>query len=131
MNTKDKGNITEAKILAALVSAGHKVLIPWGDNLRYDLALDQNGSLVRVQCKTGNYINGAIVFATASTYAHRGGCRKTYRGQADLFGVYCSVTDEVYLVPVGDVGVSSAYLRVEPPKHLGGGEIRWAKDYEI
>jgi hypothetical protein len=131
MNTKDVGNTTEAMVLAALVKAGHAVLVPWGDNLRYDLAIDDAGKLLRIQCKTGRYQHGAVEFAACSSTTHRkAGKKQTYHGQADFFGVYCPQLDTVYFVPIKDVGVSTGILRVEAPKNSQVKKIRWAKDYE-
>ena len=46
------GNIGEAKAISWLVEHGISVSIPFGDNERYDLVIDNNGSLERVQVKT-------------------------------------------------------------------------------
>lgn len=44
MNTKDKGNIGEAVILAEFMKKGIPVSIPFGDNARYDLIAEFNGN---------------------------------------------------------------------------------------
>lgn len=102
MNTKDVGDVTVAMVLASLVKAGRAVLIPFGDNRRYDLVIEEDQCFKRIQCKTGHMMsNGSIRFSTCSSTFHRSGGRKmSYRGQADLFGVYCKETNKVYLVPV-------------------------------
>jgi hypothetical protein len=53
MQTREKGNLTEAKILAALLAAGYLVSIPFGEGHKYDFIIDDSVSLWRVQCKTG------------------------------------------------------------------------------
>ena len=50
-NPASKDKNSEAVILAALVKLGKSVLIPSGEE-RYDLALDEGASWVRMQCKT-------------------------------------------------------------------------------
>lgn len=132
MNTKDKGDISEAAILAKLVKSGKTVLTPWGDNKRYDLAIDNGGKLERIQCKTGHINKGCIVFHTSSCATGRGGdikC-KSYRGDADKFAVYCPENDKTYIIPVSECGVSHCSLRLDEP--LGGNKkyIKWAKNYE-
>ena len=102
MNTKHIGDVTEAMILAALVRKSRTVLVPFGDNARYDLVYEEAGKFVRVQCKTGRVKNGCVRFATASSYAHRGGKRNGYEGEADYFGVYRPQTNDCYLVPLSD-----------------------------
>ena len=39
MQTREKGNLTEAKILAALVAAGYLVSMPFGDGHKYDFII--------------------------------------------------------------------------------------------
>jgi hypothetical protein len=131
MNSKDKGNTTEAMILAALIRVDRNVLVPWGDNLRYDLAYDDNGQLIRVQCKTGRYRKGAVVFATCSSMAHRGKRARNYRGQADFFGVYCPQLRKTYLVPVNECGRRSCTLRLRAPKNKQITKVRLAADFEF
>ena len=136
-NTATKGEISECIILAKLVQLGYKCLVPWGHDHSYDIAIDDDGRLVRVQCKTARYIEktGCLAFNTAITYARVGGklhIVKGYRGRADYFGVYSPDLNTVYLIPVAVVPPSSsAYLRVKPTKNNQEKGVRWAKDYEI
>src|SRR5215216_5836462 len=86
MHTREKGILTEAKILEALVAAGYLVLIPFGDGHKYDFVIDDEVSLRRVQCKTGRVRSGALHF-NAYSKAGNGYARVSYRGLADLFAV--------------------------------------------
>jgi hypothetical protein len=131
MNSKDVGNISEAMILATLIRAGCTVLRPFGDNVRYDLAIDANGLLIRVQCKTGSRIQGVIQFPTSSSQNHRGRGRQGYKGQADYFGVYSPDTGECYFIPVEECSRSSCALRVQTVKSCQKKKIRFARDYDI
>lgn len=54
-----------------------------------------------------------------------------YRGDADLFGVYCPETRGVYLVPVDEVGKRSCRLRVAPTRNNQRQNVRWARDHEL
>ncbi len=135
-NTTRKGEITESAILARLIQSGYRCLIPWGHDHRYDIAIDDDGKLVRVQCKTARYIEegGCLEFNTAITYARVGGkphIRKGYKGEADYFGVYSPETGKFYLIPVDDVPDSEAKLHLHPTKNNQQKGIRWAQDYEI
>lgn len=132
MSPKTVGEITEARVLAALLQAGAVVLTPFGDNQRYDLVIENDGVFKRVQCKTGRLRNGTIVVNGSSISApHRGGKRKDYRGSADLFGVYCPDTDECYLVPVDEVPVNEFRLRVDPVVGNNPKAVRMAAPYRI
>ena len=131
-NSKSVGDITQSQVMAALLRRGKNVLMPFGDNCRYDLVVEQDGLFARVQCKTGRVDRGAVVFAVASSQYHRGGKRQDYRGQVDAFGVFCPDNGKVYIVPIHDLPlVREAKLRLEPPRNLQIKGIRWAARYEV
>ncbi len=135
-STTRKGEITESAVLARLIQLGYRCLIPWGHDNRYDIAIDDDGKLVRVQCKTARYTEegGCLEFNTDITYARVGGkphIRKGYKGEADYFGVYSPDTGKVYLVSVDDTPSSGATLRLHPSKNNQQKGVRWAQDYEI
>ncbi len=63
MNTKLKGDLAEQAVTLKALELGWEVLRPVGDRLPYDLVLDVNGTLVKVQVKaayfeskSGNYV---------------------------------------------------------------------------
>jgi hypothetical protein len=60
MNTREKGNLTEAKIMTALVEAGYLVSLPFGEGHKYDFIIDDGQGLHRVQCKTGRVKGGSL-----------------------------------------------------------------------
>lgn len=129
MNSKSVGERTEAIILAELLKRNRVVLIPFGDNQRYDLVIEQDGCFHRIQCKTGRFRNGVIRFSTYSCNLR--GRHKDYRGQIEYFGVYCPATSKCYLVPVEEVGISEGVLRIRSPRNCQEKKVRWAKDYEL
>lgn len=63
------------------------------------------------------------------TVKHKG--LRHFRGQADYFAVYVEQLDTVYFLPVEDVGLGRASLRLVPSKNNQEKHIRWAKDYEL
>jgi len=119
-------------VLSFLARAGYTVLVPFGV-ARYDMAIDfRDGSEIRtVQCKTGRYDRGCIIFRTHSL-DRQTRIRKGYRGEVDYFGVWCSARPEAaYLVPAGDVPETMGWLRVDPVKNGQVEKINWAYKYEI
>ncbi len=135
--TVRKGQITETKVLARLTELGYNCLIPWGNDRRYDIAIDNEGKLLRLQCKTGRYNEkkGIIAFNTAITYHARGErgshVRKGYVGQADYFGVCCLEFGTLYLVPVEDTPKGIASLRVRPTKNRQLKGVLMAENYVL
>jgi hypothetical protein len=135
VHPKLTGDKTTLAVALALVDAGYDVSLPFGENCRYDLVADRDGTLARIQCKTGRLRDGAILFATASTYGHLPSpreARRAYRGQIDYFGVYCPGTAGVYLVPIDAVPTSSgAHLRVTSPRNGQRRRIRFAEEFRV
>jgi hypothetical protein len=130
--TKRTGNLTEAQVMTALLGAGNNVLVPWGDNQRYDLVMEKAGRLHRVQCKTAyQRFGGSLTFATSSSHNHVNGGKKNYCGEADYFGVYFPKTGRVYLVPVEECGVCYATLRIVEGKARQNRAAKRAEDYEV
>jgi hypothetical protein len=124
------GNRTEGAVLAALIRTGRTVLLPFGGGHRYDLAYEEDGRLVKVQCKTARLKGGSLKFNTASVDLLTR-TRRTYHGQVDMFGVFSPDLIRVYLVPVALLPNTEAMLRVEPAKNAQSRGIRWAADFEL
>jgi len=130
LNPKAIGERTEGIVLAHLLRRGAVVLMPFGNNQRYDLVVDINndGTFLRGQCKTAVYRRGCVRFHPCSS---SGGKKCDYRGQVDVFWVHCPELDKVYQVPVEDVGTRQALLRVDAPRGGSKSNIRWASRYEL
>jgi hypothetical protein len=126
-------------VLGRLAGIYESVLIPFGENTRYDLVVEDCGRFLKVQCKTGRLTSGSVRFRVCSMYYHHPDKRgkrsssRPYTGEVDFFGVHCPDTDAVYLVPAGDVEdcINMVTLRVSPPKNNQVKKVRWAADYEI
>jgi hypothetical protein len=129
------GDRTTLAVMAALELAGYTLSLPFGENTRYDLVIDDGRQLWRVQCKTGRLREGAVRFPACSSYAHHANPRFTqrdYLGEIDAFAVYCPETTAVYLVPICDVMLRrQGALRVDMPRNHQQRKIRFASDYEI
>ena len=131
-DTKSVGDVSEMAVAFALVRAGYVVAKPYGENCRYDLVLDMNGTLSRVQVKTGRFRNGAVEWACCSTHGHRKGpTTRPYTNQIEFFGVYCPEVQSTYLVPIAQTSRRACSLRVYPTKNNQKSRIRWAQDYLI
>jgi len=132
---KAVGDRTTLAVITALHACGYVVAIPFGENSRYDLVVDDRCKLQRVQCKTGRLRCGAVVFKTCSVYAHHPNPKvrfRDYEGQIDAFAVYCDATSAVYLVPIQDVSAKhEARLRTDAPRNKQIRRVRFAADYEV
>lgn len=51
MNTKEKGDIAVGKAISYFIRNGYEVCLPIGDKRHYDIIIEKNGRLERVQIK--------------------------------------------------------------------------------
>ncbi len=131
MNTKTIGDKTEGRCLAKLLNLDYKVLIPFGENQRYDLVIDDNGKFIRIQCKTGRMKNGCVQFATCSIYKIKGRLFKNSytQNEIDCIMIYCPKNEKFYFIDVKEIPKFEMNLRLDEPKRKSP-NISWAINYE-
>lgn len=123
---------SEAVVISRLIEVGHRVLLPFGTNQRYDFVIEQGRNFLTAQCKTGRLRNGAIEFRAQSVQCNTAGARvRSYIDEVDLFTVYCPDTRGVSVIPAEEVPASGMFLRLEPPRNGQRKHVRWARDYEL
>ncbi len=104
METKLKGDIAEQAVILQALKRGWGVLRPVGDRLPYDLVLDVDRALVRVQVKSawldrpsGNY----VVDSRRTKTNRRQMLRAVYQSSDfDFALVYLDTLDLFYVFPV-------------------------------
>lgn len=127
--TKTKGDLAEAVALKAFVQAGYLVSLPFSENTRYDMIIDNKGSLLKVQVKTASLRNGVLKFNTrrVSKYVN-----EQYKlGEIDLFAVYSPDLDQLYTIPWSPTLGCIPHFRISAPKNNQIEAIQWAKDFEF
>jgi hypothetical protein len=104
MNSKNKGSISEVSILLYFLKMGYTVSIPWGENAKYDLIVDDGQGLKRVQVKTGRLRRGSVLFQLCSVYYDSKSSKCTVHkykdGDTDIFAIFCPDNGKIYIVPV-------------------------------
>ena len=130
-NTKDRGDETEARIIYEFVSNGYSVSLPFGDNDRYDLVLDDDGELYRIQCKTAWRNKEETIRFNTHTQTTRGGeyREETYYGEIDAFAVHYPGNGNVYWVDIDDATGQKMELRFDAS--IDHPSINWAREYEF
>lgn len=134
MNSKTKGQLSEARALYEFQKYHIPVCIPWGDNERYDMIAEFDGKFNRIQVKTSNEEeNGAICCWARSSTNHT--TNKTlcgYEGEIDYFVFVNQTRDWVALVPIEELeGRKSIRLRISPPANGQSKNVRYFKDYSF
>ena len=126
-------DLTEYELITRLMRIGRRVLRPLSAGLRYDIVIDNtDGTFARIQCKTGILRQGWIEFRVANTDARRPN-GVSYRGQIEMFGVFCPQNRRAYLVPIGAVEETNgiARLRIAPARNGQNKRIRYALPFEL
>lgn len=130
-NTKQLGDETEARIISELVAAGYSVSVPFGDNDKYDLIVDNEGDLYRIQCKTAwaNKQN-TIRFNTHSQTTKDGAYHEqTYEDEVDCFVVRYPKSNSIYWIDITEATEQKMELRFDAD--IDHPRINWASEYEF
>ena len=131
-DTKTAGDISEAVVLAEFLRAGFPVLLPFGDNRRYDLVVEVRGRFLRVQCKTASPCgwrgDRSCIRFKARSGVHQS---RSYKGQADLFAAYSPDTSQVYVLEVDEVPDTDVWLRLTPARNNQQINIRLAEEHTL
>lgn len=131
MNTKTIGEKSEGMVLARFLQLGWIVLMPFGDNQRYDFVIDRGNGFEKIQVKTARLKDGYIEFRPYSSQSHRGNSQKGYKGECDFFACYCPQNNMIYFIKVDDCTETVVILRLLPPKNNQKYKVRYAKDFEL
>lgn len=130
-NSKTKGDVTEAMVIYELASRGYAISIPFGDNQKYDLIVDDDGALHRIQCKTAWTTSfGTIRFNTHSQTTRGGEYHQTtYFGDIDAFAVWYPTNRQMYWIDINDAPASQMDLRYDAC--IDHPSINWAEEFEL
>jgi PD-(D/E)XK endonuclease len=133
--TSFKGELALMKVLLRAAEKRVVVSRPVTDFSRYDLVVDVEGKLHRVQVKYADGKSPAQTTGSASArlYSVSGGKKKQLYDFADVdaFIIYMPATDKVYWVPIEMcAGKSFLYLRYEPARNGQRKYCLAASDFE-
>ncbi|TMK25315.1 MAG: hypothetical protein E6G62_05650 [Actinobacteria bacterium] len=134
LTPSQKGAVAEAAITAAAIQLGFVVLRPACEGGRYDLAIDMDPALLRVQCKLARRVGGVLsVNLQTCRYTPSGCVRTSYdASEVDAVGVYSLHLSRCFLLPIAEVeGRRGIHLRLDPTKNNQADRIKWARDYEF
>lgn len=115
MNTRQKGAVGVAKAIAYFADKGYVVLIPVSEAQRYDLVIEKNGDLQRVEVKSSSHKTGRSKSYRVHLKTCGGRQKTTFLSKEDCDLVFMSIADgSQYLFPVEDLTErDSIYLSVK------------------
>lgn len=138
-HAKEKGIQSEAMVIAAFVCNGYTVSLPYGDNARYDLLVDKDSVISRVQIKTMIHKISNCMYVRACS-VQKQYCNGEYIGHSvrvyssseiDFIAAYSHKLNRVYLIPVIDIDKTNFSLRIGKLKKFGKKKTPPAKRYEF
>jgi len=121
VDTKLRSDIAESAVVTELLKRGFRVLKPVGDRLPYDLALDCDGALLRIQVKSAWYEPSRDVY-TVDVRRTKTNRRRMVRDlyderDFDFAILYLADRDVFYVMPVNVfTGYRSGISLVEAEK---------------
>lgn len=135
MNSKRIGNLTELQCATALYELGCAISIPFGNSEKYDLIMDYNNVLYKIQCKhakeikdENNSVVGICFKTTWQSHNSQGWGVNTYKeNEVDFFATFYE--GECYLIPRDD-SKNFKYLRIIEPRNNQSKRITYLKDYK-
>ncbi|MFD1565515.1 group I intron-associated PD-(D/E)XK endonuclease [Haloarchaeobius amylolyticus] len=130
-NSKSIGDETESRALSKLIAHGYSVSVPFGDNDRYDLVVDDEDGLYRLQCKTAwSNKRNTLRFNIHSQTTKDGDYHEhTYHGSIDAFLVYYPANGQFYWIDAADATEQKMELRFD--SEIDHPAINWATEYEF
>lgn len=135
MNTKERGELSEAKVITKFIELGYTVSTPFSENSRYDAIVDDGEELYRVQIKTGRYDDGSVKFSTCDTRSNTSENKKKYYSEKDIdaFAVYNPDLESFYWIDICEAPSNSMHLRVDDPesKFAAESKMNWASDFVL
>jgi hypothetical protein len=134
LTPSQKGAAAEAAITAMAIQLGLTVLRPLCEGRRYDIVIDLDPELLRVQCKMARRLSGVLsVGLQTSRHTPGGYVRTSYTAaEVDAIAAYSPDLHRGFLIPIDEVsGHREVRLRLNPTQNNQAHGIKWARDYEF
>lgn len=135
--TQQKGLSTELHCLQDLTELGYQCLLPFGDSCKYDIAVDIDGKIFRIQCKHSRWSTDTAQENTAfeiATCAQTTNTQKTTRhkySDKEIDYFYTWFEGQGYLVSIQEATGNTFRWRYEYPKSGQRQGIHIADEYKI
>lgn len=121
MDTKLKADIAESAVVTELLKRGFKVLRPVGDRLPYDLGIDLEGRILRIQVKSA-WFNAKAKYYVVDVRRTKTNRRRMFRQRYssddfDFAVIYLADLNVFYIMPQNVFsGFGSTVVFVETEK---------------
>ena len=129
-NSLIKGDINELHCILNFQKRGYYCSIPFSGSCRYDVVVDINNQLYRIQCKASSYReeDGILVMSATRQTTNTSQTMRYKYSKEEIDYFYTSWGDYSFLIPVEEVSTGK-YLRVKEPKNGIQETMSLASDY--
>lgn len=112
-----QGEKSELAVASELMTKGYGVSFPFGHNYQYDLIVDKDGSLYRVQVKTAKHEerNRYYIQADPNDYD---------RAYVDLLAGYADDKDAAFFIPIDEASGKRQRVTFTDLERMGSDENR-------
>lgn len=124
------GDTNEIRCLLDLQSRGYYCSLPYSGSCRYDLIMDVNNKLYKVQCKASYYHDGVLVMSTSSVTINTKEVIKHKYTKDEVDFYYTNYKNNGFLIPF-EKPTSGISLRLEEPLSGVSVNMNIASDYLI
>jgi PD-(D/E)XK endonuclease len=134
LTPSQKGAAAEAAIAATAIQLGLTVLRPLCEGRRYDLVIDLEPRMLRVQCKLARHLAGVLsIRLKTSRFTPGGYVTTSYTAdEVDAIIAFSPELQRCFLIPISEAsGRRALYLRLNPTRNNQAQGIKWARDYDL
>lgn len=128
-----KGITTELICMQKFIELGYIVSIPYGNNSRYDLLVDNGKTIWRIQCKTASLNdNGSYTVQTCNKVSTTTQRKTKHYTKEQIDFIASIIENQVVIIPVELIENSTCKsFRVELPKYGTKSNCNLIKDFTI
>ncbi len=127
MHTKTKGDVGELVVAAELTKNGWQVSFPYGENSRYDLIIEKDGVMKRIQVKAVTPKNGVLHVNCRSS--NNWSIVHYNDKHFEVLAVVDLISNKVYYIPSSKVGRNLINLRLDLARNQQNKKINFASNY--
>jgi len=127
VDKKTKGSIAELRVCGDLMERGWNILLPYGENSRYDLVAERDGQFIRIQVKYVTPKDGAMEVNCRSS--NNWSVRPYTSQEIDYIAAFNPKDNAVYYIPVSKIRKKSMKLRLEPARNGQKLRVRYSKEF--
>ena len=131
--TQIKGLTTELICMQKFIELGYIVSVPYGNNSRYDLLVDNGTTIWKVQCKTAKLNeNGSYTIQTCNKVSTTTQRRVKHYTKDEIDFIASVIQNQLVIIPVELIEkTASKVFRTELPKYGAKSNCNLIEDFTV